>query len=141
MKFITIDGIDKSGKSTIISEIFKRTNGTVLIMDRSLSGWHFFNELMERYNKNSSYKKDYNDKLKDFRKVVDLSIILELNEKDWKNRCKEHKEEPLIGNLPFLEHQKELIRWFDKAKYRNVLKLNTSELTINECINKIMKRI
>ncbi len=141
MKFVTIDGIDKSGKSSIASELFKKTNGLVFIIDRSMCSWHFFNELLERSKNTITYKKEYNSKLKDFRKLIDLSVILEVNEDDWKERCKEHEEPELVGNLPFSEHQKELTRWFDKAKYSNVLRLNTSELTVDECINLILKRI
>lgn len=141
MKFISIDGIDKSGKSTIISELFKKTNGLVYIIDRSPCGWHFFNELLERNKDDNLYKKQYNAKLKDFRKLIDLSILLTIDRETWLERCKEHKEPPLVGNLSFVEHQEELVRYFTKARYPNVLKLNTGELTINECVNEIMKRI
>jgi len=141
MKFISITGIDKSGKSTIIQEIYEKTNGLVYVMDRDISTWHFFNILMDRDRHNISYKKEYNAKLKDFRRVVDLSILLNIDEDTWKNRCEKHNEQELVGTLSMLEHQKELSRWFDKAKYKNVLKLNTSELTIDECVNKILKRI
>jgi len=141
MKIVTVTGIDKSGKSTIISELFKRTNGLVYIIDRDISTWHFFNELLERSKDNHLYKKQYNAKLKDFRKFIDLSILLTIDEETWLKRCKEHKEPSLVGNLSFLEHQKELVKYFTKAHYPNVLKLNTSELTVNECINEILKRI
>ena len=143
MKFITVDGIDKSGKSSIIKEVFSATNGTVLIMDRSLSSWHFFNEITDRVPEEQKirYAKEYNAKLKDFRSVVDLSIILTVSEKDWLIRCKEHSEQPLIGDLNFDEHQREIERYFNKAKYKNVLRLNTTELTIEECVNLILKRL
>ena len=141
MKIVTITGIDKSGKSTIISELFKRTNGLVYIIDRDISTWHFFNELLERSKDNNLYKKQYNAKLKDFRKIINLSILLTIDKETWLERCKEHKEPPLVGNLSFAEHQKELVRYFTKAHYSNVLKLNTGKLTINECINEIIKRI
>lgn len=141
MKYISIDGTDKSGKSTIIEEIFKKTNGLVFIIDRSPSGWNFFNELLGRSKNNNLYKKQYNSKLKDFRKLIDLSIILEVEESDWLKRCKDTNEPSLVGTLPFIEHQKELVKYFDKARYKNVLRLNTSKLTINECVNLIIKRI
>lgn len=141
MKFITIDGVDKSGKSALISKLFLKTNGLVYMQDRSLSGWNFFNSLLYRNKDNSSYYKEYKQKLKTFRKVVDLSIILEVNEKDWLARCKEAKEPELVGNLSFKDHQKELINEFNKAKYPNVLRLNTSELSEEDCINMILKRL
>jgi len=142
VKFITIDGTDKSGKSSIIEGIWKETNGLVYPMDRGLSSWHFFNVLLERIPKEDKvYHKEYKQKLKAFRQLVDLSVILSVNEEDWKTRCKEAKEQPLVGNLSFEEHQKELIHYFNKARYSNVLRLNTSELSEDECVNKILARI
>ena len=143
MKIITIDGSDTSGKSTIIGKVFKKTNGTVMIMDRSISSWHFFNELTGRVPEKdrSWYKKQYNAKVKDFRKIVDLSILLTVEEEDWIERCEEHKEPELIGSLSFIEHQREIERYFNKAKYKNVLKLNTSHTTIDSCVNNILERL
>ena len=141
MKFITIDGIDKSGKSTIIAEVFKKTNGKVFIIDRSMSSWHFFNVLLDRIDENSSYKKEYNNKLKEFRRIVDLSIFLKVNEEDWIKRCKKENEPPLVGTLSMYDHQLQLEKYFMKARYKNILNLNTSHLTINECVNAILKRL
>jgi len=141
MRVLSIDGVDKSGKSSIIKEVFERTNGLVYILDRSPSSWHFFNELLERSKKDTAYKKEYNAKLKDFRKFVDLSVLLHVEEEDWKSRCKEHDEQDLVGDLSFREHQREIARYFQKAQYPNVLKLNTTDLSIDECVDKIMERI
>lgn len=141
MKFVSIDGIDKSGKSTLIERLFKETNGLVFIMDRSPSSWHFFNELLGRSENNPCYKKQYNNKVKDFRKFIDLSIILTVDEDIWLERCKEHNEPSLVGTLSFIEHQNKLVQYFDKARYPNVLRINTSEITIDECVNEILKRI
>lgn len=139
MKILTIDGIDKSGKTTIIQEVFKKTNGNIFIIDRGMSSWHFFNELLNRGN--NAYKKQYNSKIKDFRKIVDLSVLLTVEEDDWIERCKDSKEQKLIGNLSFDDHQNEIARYFNKAKYKNILKLNTSQVTIECCVNNILERL
>ena len=141
MRVVSIDGSDKSGKSSIIGELFQRTNGLVFIIDRSPSGWHFFNELLGRDKTDPKYKKEYNAKLKDFRKFVDLSVLLEVNEEDWKNRCEEHNEQQLVGDLSFKDHQKEIARQFSKAQYNNILKLNTTDLSIDECVEAILRRL
>lgn len=140
MKFITIDGIDKSGKTTLINALWKELNCKDYIMDRSISSWHCFNIMLGRVDNDKIYQKEYKNKLNAFRQLVDLSIILEVNEEDWKNRCLEHSEQPLIG-LPFKEHQELIHRYFNKAKYKNVLRLNTSNLSIDECLDIILKRL
>lgn len=141
MKFITITGIDKSGKSTLINALWNVLDKTHYVMDRDLSTWHFFNEMAGRVDGNRVYKKEYKNKLNIFRQLVDLAIILEVNEEDWSKRCLEHKEQPLYGNLSFKEHQKQINRYFTKAKYPNILRLNTSELSIDECLRLICKRL
>ena len=139
MKFISVTGIDKSGKSSLINELYKRTNGLVYVMDRDISTWNFFNEFYRRIKNEKVYKKEYKNKLDAFRKLLDLAVILEVNEKDWKERCKKHNEQELIGS--FEEHSNGIRKSFDKARYPNVLRLNTSEKTLDECVKEICKRI
>lgn len=140
MKFITITGIDKSGKSTLIDSLWKELGKTDYVMDRDISTWHCFNIMLQRVDNDKIYHKEYKNKLNVFRQLVDLSIILEVNEEDWKERCKEHLEDDLVG-LPFNEHQEMIHRFFDKARYKNVLRLNTSKLSIDECLDIILKRL
>ena len=142
MKCISITGIDKSGKSTLIQRLWDYTDGKYYIADRDLSTRHFFNILLGRVNeKDPVYKKEYQNKLSAYRQLLDLAVILVVNEKDWSERCLKHKEKPLVGELSFKDHQKQLVRHFEKAKYKNVLKLNTSELSEDECFNAILKRL
>jgi len=142
MKCISITGIDKSGKSTLIQRVWDATNGNYYVADRDLSTRHFFNILLGRVNKNDKvYHKEYKNKIAAYRQLLDLAVLLEVNEFDWKLRCHSHKEKPLVGNLSFGLHQKALIKHFDKAHYKNVLKLNTSELSEDECFDAIMKRL
>ena len=140
MKFISITGIDKSGKSTLINSLWKELGRKDYIMDRDISTWHCFNHMLNRVNNDKVYEKEYKNKLNAFRQLVDLAIILEVNEEDWNNRCKEHNEQDLVG-LPFKEHQEMIHKSFNKAKYKNVLRLNTSELSIDECLDIIFKRL
>ena len=142
MKCISITGVDNSGKSTLIQRLWDETDGKYYIQDRDLSTRHFFNILLGRVGYGDNvYLKQYKEKISAYRQLLDLAVILEVNEDDWSKRCLEHKEPKLVGILPFKEHQKELIRHFDKARYKNVLRLNTSELSEDECFDKIMKRL
>jgi len=142
MKCISVTGIDKSGKSTLIQRLWDETDGKYYIADRDLSTRHFFNILLGRVDDSDKvYLKEYKSKIAAYRQLLDLAIVLEVNEDDWSKRCLDHKEQPLVGNLNFKEHQKELIRYFEKARYKNVLKLNTSELSEDECVRLIYKRL
>ena len=143
MKFISVDGSDKSGKSSILEGVWNATNGLVHIEDRSPSTWNFFNKLLDRIpdKDKNVYEKAYKHKIGIYRQLLDLAVILEVSENDWSSRCLDHKEPTLVGDLSFKEHQKQLIKEFDKCKYPNVLRLNTSEKTLDECVTLILKRI
>ena len=142
MKFITITGIDKSGKTSLSHLLWKKFKHKHVIVDRDISTFHFFNLLLDRVKESDKiYFKEYKNKINVYRQLVDLAIILEVNEDDWIKRCSTHDEDPLVGDLSFKDHQAELIRHFNKAKYPNVLKLNTSKLTEDECMSLILKRL
>lgn len=142
MKCISITGIDKSGKSTLIDKLWHAVDKKYYIDDRDISTWHFFNVLLNRVDKKDTlYNKQYKEKLKAYRQLIDLAVILVVDEDDWINRCKEHKEQCLVGGLSFKDHQNELIRHFEKAKYKNTLMLNTSKSSEDYCLDEILHRL
>ena len=140
MKFITVSGIDKSGKTTLIKAFMEETNYQHYVVDRDPSNYFFFNVIRDRI-KDVSQVSEYGRFQRKFSDFVDLAILLKVNEKDWSKRCEEHKEDPLVGQLSMKNHQKEIEEFFDNAKYKNYLKLNTSILSIEECVNEIKGKI
>lgn len=141
MRVITISGIDKSGKTSLGEKLWNVLGRRAMVIDRDISGHHFFNEIEDRVSGDLVYAREYKRKLGVYRQLVDLAVILEVEEEDWKERCKKTNEPPLIGELNFVDHQKKLISIFNKAKYKNVLRLNTSDLSIDECLSIILKRL
>jgi len=141
MKLISVCGIDKSGKTTIIKRINEITNKNHIIADRDASAYDFFNHLLDRIENKSEYEKEYREKQIQFRTITNLAIFLTVSKKDWLVRCKEHNEQKLVGDLSFTKHQNALLKNFNNMKYPNVLKLNTSKLTEDECMSLILKRL
>jgi len=142
MKLITITGIDKSGKTTLIERVSEETNFQHYILDRDPSTYCFFNNLQHRWNSPkyaqvSDYIK-FSDK---FKKIVDLAIFIRANPEDITNRFRDHNEGRLVGDLNIIEHQNEIERYFDYVEYPNTLKLNTSTLNINECVEEILRKL
>ena len=140
MKFITVSGIDKSGKTTLISAFMEATKYKHYVVDRDPSNFHFFNVLRDRI-KDVKQVSEYGHFQRRFSDFIDLAILLKADTKDLKERFEEHNEPKLVGNLSIEQHQKEIEQFFDSASYKNSLKLNTSILSVEECINKIKEAI
>lgn len=140
MKCITITGIDKSGKSTLINEFMIATNYEHYVLDRDPSTFHFFNMIRDRI-KNPEQCDKYTKFASIFRCVVDLAVFLRADDKDIEERFIQHNEPKLVGNLSIHDHQNQIEQYFDNVSYRKVLKLNTSELTIDQCVKEIMENI
>lgn len=140
MLHIIVSGIDKSGKTTLIKNFMEETNYEHYIVDRGPNDYHFFNIIRNRLRDLVQLERYYSFQ-KEFSKSVDLAIFLKVEKKDWLDRCERHREPPLVGDMSMKKHQEELERFFDSAKYKNVLKINTSQFKINECVKLIERKI
>ena len=140
MLHITFSGIDKSGKTTLINAFMEETNYEHYVVDRDPSNYFFFNVLRDRISGSKQFF-EYENFQKRFNKCIDLAILLYANEKDIIERFETHNEPDLVGNLSIEDHQKELEFFFDNAKYKNALRLNTSNLSVEECVKLIQDKI
>lgn len=140
MLHITITGIDKSGKSTLIKSFMQATHYEHYVVDRDPSTYHFFNVLRHRLTGHEELSRYWSFQKK-FKQYVDLAILLKVNEEDWEHRCDIHNEPSLVGDLKFTEHQNMIEHFFDKARYNNILKLNTTDSSIDDCVNAIKDKI
>ena len=80
---LIIDGMDRTGKTTLINYINKQTNFTPLIMDRGPIGYKTYSELYNKKIKPS----EYNILEQQLLKVNHLCIYLYTNEATIKQRC------------------------------------------------------
>lgn len=140
MLFVTVTGIDKSGKSTLIDKFMKSTNYKHYVVDRDPSTFHFFNLLRCRVESKEQLL-EYSIFQEKFNRIVDLAILLKVDESDWIERCKKHNEPELVGNLSMTQHQMSIEKYFHIANYKNTLTINTSIYTVEECINLIKGKI
>lgn len=144
MLHITFSGIDKSGKSTLINAFMIRTNYEHYVVDRDPSNYFFFNVIRDRLGDHEHGMKQlarYECFQKRFSKCVDLAILLYADDDDLIERFILNKEPDLVGDLTFEEHKKELELWFNLAKYKNTLKINTSKYSEEQCLNMIRNKI
>lgn len=122
---LILEGMDKSGKTTIINYINKKTNYTPLILDRGPIGYKVYSEL---YNKETT-PSDYDALEKELCKIKHLCVYLYAFEKDIQTRC-------LLTNEPKIDNG---IAWhlqtyqkYYEASSLNKIKINTSSKTFEE---------
>ena len=134
---VHLDGMDKTGKDTIQDLLVKKTIGKSLVFNRS-------------YISQISYSKIYSrpDVEKYFWENFDLAdnrcehfIYLYANKEDVAKRFIEHDEKDMKIE-DYEKHKTVFDQVIDDAENKwfiDVLKLNTSELTPNECVDQILE--
>jgi len=130
---IVFEGMDKVGKTSLISEFHKNTNYKYLVQDRGILSFRAYNEL---YNRNKNY--DYKDEIDQFKKIDILTVYLRPPEELIKQRFIESNEPKLpVGTI----HSN--LNVFDK-KYKEFelpkIKIDTSN-SFDECIECIKTNI
>lgn len=147
--WIIFEGMDKTGKTTLIKELGKQTSYKDILIDRGPAGYKFYdiiynrlNEFYERkWNKQAKQIMFHNDTNDDDLKT--LVIYLQVRDKIFVKRLREaNEEEPNIKHMSYLK-QESLYRnlCFEMYGEDNILIINTDEMTIDESIEEIKNRL
>lgn len=133
--YIIFEGLDKTGKTTLINKIQKQTKWKWIIRDR-LVGWLAYDEI---YNRGTELRrKTY---IADVRSLLTSNnyfiVYCKTNLPTVNKRLKEHNEEL---DYDYLRAQK----IYDECVYsiyphKKVLELDTTNLTTDECITRVLK--
>ena len=138
MKFITVSGIDKSGKTSIIDAYMTKTKYRDYLVDRDPSNYMALNAIQDRLI-NIEQVDDYHGFMAGFKEMVDLAVLLICHPDALEKRFALNHEPPLVGNMSFEEHQAEIATWFKGVDYPNSLVIDTTDKTIDQCVNLIIK--
>lgn len=140
MRFITVSGIDKSGKTTIIDAYMTKTRYVDYLVDRDPSNYMALNDIQDRL-KDLEQVDDYTGFLYSFKYTVDLAVLLLCEPQALEKRFKLNHEPDLVGNLSFSEHQAMIKYYFDRVNYPNSLIIDTTGKTVGQCVNLIIKKL
>lgn len=141
MKFITVSGIDKSGKSSIIAEFMTQTFWEHYVVDRDPSNYHGLNYIQDRIRSKSNQLKLYEEFKDKLKHIVDLAIFVKCDPKVIEKRFIEHNEQPLVGKYSIEEHQKILENCFDEFNYPNSIKIDTTEMSVYQSVRMIQFKL
>lgn len=139
MKLITVSGIDKSGKTTVIKEFMNVTNYKHYIIDRDPSNYQALNFIRKRVRKGD--KDEYYEFIDFFRHNVDLAILLVVDKETGVKRFEDSDEPKLPGKYSFEKHQEIISKYFYDVGYRNSITINTSELSVEQTIELIIEKL
>jgi len=129
---LIIDGMDKSGKTTLINFINKKTKYAPLILDRGPIGYKVYSEIFKRQNTPA----DYDMLEKTLLKSKHLCIYLYADEQEIKNRFLTSGEKKVpLGIRAHLNIYK---KYYLKSKL-NKLAINTTLLSVEETFDIIAK--
>ena len=138
MKFITISGIDKSGKTSIIDAYMEKTNYRDYLVDRDPTNYMALNDIQDRIQ-SIDQMDEYYAFTEGFKHIVDLAVLLMCSPDALQKRFALNHEPPLVGELSFAEHQNVIKMYFMRANYPNSLIIDTTDKTIDQCVNLIIK--
>ena len=125
---VSLDGIDKAGKSTLVQYLARLSNFTLNILDRGPITNIVWNKMQGR---KIVYDVDMWKKT--------LFVRLTVDREDWEIRCKMHNE-PKIN---FDQHTAEYDNVFEMFRQQgyHVLEFNTTQLTQYQIAKKIIEKL
>lgn len=140
MHFITVSGIDKSGKTTIIDEYMRRTKYRDYLVDRDPSNYMALNDIQDRIT-TIEQMDNYYGFMSSFKHVVDLAVLLVCEPQALSKRFKLNHEPDLVGCLTFSEHQEVIRKYFNNIEYPNSIVIDTTDKTVDQCVNLIKNKL
>lgn len=139
--WLVFEGLDKVGKTTLEWEVLKASNFKHVVIDRGPVGYMTFDQILGRVDRSS------HDTFKEQAKEIvnlgnTLVIMCYANENVVNERLKKHNEKQIELGMPYDVATK---MYTGNASYYygkdNVLMLDTTKLTIDECVDVIMREV
>lgn len=138
--WIIFEGLDKTGKTTLEWELLKATNFKNIIIDRGPAGYMTFDKILGRETPSG-----ISNFIRQAREVMELDftvVYCKASEDVVNQRLKEHNEKQLDSGWSYKDMQDLYERNVNLLyESKNVLILDTSNKSITECIDILLKRI
>ena len=141
MKYVTVSGIDRSGKTTLIKEYLEKTNYRDYLVDRDPSNIFALNFAQKRWNNENHDWSAYRKFMRHHRAYIDLAILLVCDVDVLEERFAATNEPEIAGHYTIEEHQKIIEDFFYSAEYPNVLVMNTSYIDIESEVKLVINRV
>lgn len=133
---IVFEGVDKSGKTTLLNEFNKTTGFGYVVLDRLTTSSKVYNELFQR-DRLEYYNRFEEQVVTSFNTLV---VLCESNDDVVRSRLKKAGE-VLPKQLEDIELVKKKFEEYVDASFANYVILDTSVLSVKECVERIVERV
>jgi adenylylsulfate kinase-like enzyme len=137
--WVIFEGLDKAGKTTLEWEFLKVTNFKHMVIDRGPVGYMTFDKLFDRETKLGT--QDFIHHARKIMKNQDFMVVYCFVSEDVAaKRLAEHNEEcPYDYDKAQKLLRNNINRYYNRPE--KVLELDTSNLTISECVLMIIEKL
>lgn len=137
--WVIFEGLDKAGKTTLEWEFLKATNFKHMVIDRGPVGYMTFDKLFDRETKLGT--QDFIHHARKIMKNQDFMVVYCFVSEDVAaKRLAEHNEEcPYDYDKAQKLLRNNINRYYNRPE--KVLELDTSNLTISECVLMIIEKL
>ena len=133
-KILIINGIDRVGKGTFISEVDKQTKYKHITIDRGPDGFQAYCDIFNKGEELREYYEQMDERLSNNPDV--LNIYLTCDTEELINRCKETDHEI----LDFDFHKKYMEKYFKKSKIKNKIVIDTTNTHVKEHVKNLIEQ-
>ena len=133
-KIVIVSATDRAGKDTMIDEIDRQTKYKHMTMDRGPAAFQAYCDIFDKGEELKGYYKKMEKKLTDNPHV--LAIYIDCSTEELERRCRETNHEI----LDFDYHKAFLEYYFDKAPYKNKVKIDTTEKHVSEIVKELINQ-
>lgn len=138
--WIIFEGLDKSGKTTLMREFAKATQYTHILIDRGPAGYITYDVLFKRHTSNR--EANFLQQAKHITQNNTIVIYCYANEEVTNRRLQQHNEKQIEVNKTFEQMQDMYTQNVFKCYgMDSVMTLNTSYHSIESCVARIIKAI
>ena len=141
MKYITVSGIDRSGKTKLINEYHKETGFRDYVVCRDPSNNFALNFIQKRWSNEIFDWAAYRRFMQSHRTSIDLAVLLVCDPSALEQRFKDTNEPDIVGDLSLGDHQTVIKNFFYGADYPNILVMDTSCIDIESEVNLVIQKV
>lgn len=136
---LAFEGIDKTGKTTLIDRINKRTDYLYLCIDRFTGSAWVYDKLFNRRERSDKLRR-VEEELSSLSSVLILNIILKCEQEELEgriSRCKDDRD-----NKEFLKKAKKIYEKYEKdITCFPTIKVDTTDKSIEETVEEILNKV
>ena len=134
-----LEGVDKTGKSTLLKAINRATNYKHFCIDRCLGSAFVYDYISNRRNRNKKLKtieKDFSQ----IKSIPIITILLTCKKQVLIDRIRKEDESP-NQRIKLLDKALKAYKMYKKYTYLPLIEVDTTNKSVSQTVNEILQKI